>query len=294
MDDIAAGVLVGSVNGDIIGGAQLVGGKKGKALNTNGLDQCVDLGNQRDNCMGNLDNCHTTFVMAMWLRMHRYDDLGANNDEYYITSGGHTDRSMGVALLMREKSIRVIFRTASRVWELSYTTEPKLHTWYHVFLSWSNADGGRVYINGMLGGEDRLGTSHVNNLDGNAYNKFLLGCESTFPFSGAGQMTLDNLRIWDVAWPIGEMHPWLQYVTDTLAWCFHREIYIDKKLKDNMEYLRTICINIYIWQQALQNFGEWKGTIAAGDLSWRLYGDKLIWRTMHMKRQLYLHYLWKC
>ena len=242
MDDIAAGVLVGSVNGDIIGGAQLVGGRKGKALNTNGLDQCVDLGNQRDNCMGNLDNCHTTFVVAMWLRMHRYDDPGANNDEYYITSGGHTDRSMGVALLMREKNIRVIFRTASRVWEPSYATEPKLHTWYHVFLSWSNMGGGKIYINGVLGGEDRLGTSHVNNLDGTTYNKFLLGCKSTSPLSGAGQMTLDDLRIWDVAWPITYQHSWVQYVTDARAWCFYCKICIYTKSNNSM----VIDVNIYM------------------------------------------------
>ena len=197
MDKFAGRVVLGSANGSLIGGAQLVGGKVGKALHTNGLDQWVDLGDQRDNCMGNIDNCNRGLVMAMWLRMHRYDDPGRNNDEYYITKGGHTERSMGVALLLREKIITVYFRTASKVWELNYDTEVILDTWYHVALSWSRIYGGKIYINGMLGGEDGLGTSHVSNLDGDTYTTLSLGCDNTSPPSGAARMTLDELRVWD-------------------------------------------------------------------------------------------------
>ena len=212
MDKLSGGLLLGSVDGSLIGGVQLVGGKKGKAIYTNGLDQWVNLGNQRANCMGNIENCNQGFVMIMWLRIHRYDDPGAYNDEYYITNGGHTERSMGVALLMREKNIVVYFRTASKVWELTYDTVPTLDTWYHVTMTWSLRYGGKIYINGMLGGEDNLGTNHVSNLDGNTHTTLLLGCDSTSPPDGAAQMTLDELRVFDIEFI--DMYVWLMYSTD--------------------------------------------------------------------------------
>ena len=104
MDEIVGTSLLGSVDDDIYGDAQLVPGKRNKALYTNGLDQCGDLGNQRSNCMGNLSKCDNGFVMAMWLQMHPYDTL----PKYYITSGGHTSRSIGVALLMQGKQLKQV------------------------------------------------------------------------------------------------------------------------------------------------------------------------------------------
>ena len=196
MDESAGGVLFGSVNGTLIGGAQIVPGKTGNALKTNGLGQCLDLGNQRDTCMGNLDNCKLGFAMGMWLQIHRYDEPDTDTDDYYITNGGHTDRSMGVALLMREKNIVAYFRTTAKVWEVTYVSEPIRHVWYHVVLTWSTYSGGKIYINGMLGAADAQGTSHASNLDGDTFATFLLGCESTSPPVGAGKMTLDELRIW--------------------------------------------------------------------------------------------------
>ena len=198
MGEVTGDVLFGSVNGTLIGGAQLVRGRRGKALNANGLDQWLDLGNQRDTCMGNLDNCHRGFAMAMWLQMHRYDEPGTDNDDYYITNGGHTDRSMGVALLMREKNIVAYFPTTSKLWEVTYTREPILHIWYHVVLRLTTSAGGQIYINGEFGAGDRQGTVHASNLDGDTFATFLLGSESNSPLGGYGKMTLDELRFWDL------------------------------------------------------------------------------------------------
>ena len=139
MDEIVGTSLLGSVDGDIYGDAQLVPGKRNKALYTNGLDQWVDLGNQRSNCMGNLSKCDNGFVMAMWLQMHPYD----TSTKYYITSGGHTSRSIGVALLMQGKQLKAGFRTPSWHWSLTYPTQPIPDTWYHVVLTWSATIGGK-------------------------------------------------------------------------------------------------------------------------------------------------------
>ena len=55
MEELVGTLLKGSVDGDIHGDVQLVAGKRGKAFYKNGMDQWVDLGNQRSNCMGNLE-----------------------------------------------------------------------------------------------------------------------------------------------------------------------------------------------------------------------------------------------
>ena len=164
--------------------------------------------------MGNLDICNTGLVMALWLQMHRYDEPGVHDDEYYITSGGHTESSMGVALLMREKNIVAYFRTTSKVWEVTYTREPILRIWYHVVLTWTATAGGKIYINGMVGAEDKQGTSHASNLDGDTFATFLLGCESISPPSGAGKMALDELRIWDLS--VFKLWVWRLYATDVI------------------------------------------------------------------------------
>ena len=125
MEEIVGTSLRGSVDGDIHGDVQLVSGKRRKVLYTNGVDQWVDLGNQRSNCMGDLTKCDNGFVMAMWLQMHPYD----LSNRYYITSGGHTRQSMGVALLMQGKQLKVSFRTPSWRWSLTYPTQPIPDTW---------------------------------------------------------------------------------------------------------------------------------------------------------------------
>ena len=127
----------------------------------------------------------------MWLQMHPYD----TSAKYYITSGGHTKKSMGIALLMKAKKLSVGFRTASWRWSLSYPIQPIPDTWYHV--TWTAANGANIYINGVIGGADEKGSSQVNNQHGDTYTKFILGTENTAPPKYNGGTTIDGLRIWD-------------------------------------------------------------------------------------------------
>ena len=215
MDEIVGGSLSGTVLGALNGDVQLVGGRRSKALYTNGVDQWVDLGNQRDNCMGDLEKCNTGFVMAMWLKLHRYEEAetGIGINEYYITNGGHTRRSKGVALIRIEKKFVVNFRTPSWLWTLTTNSEIVLHTWYHVVLAWYATDGGKIYLNGIIDGEDPHGASVTSNRDGDTYTKFILGCENVAPPKLAGKMTLDELRIWDSR--VNEQNVWFMYAADT-------------------------------------------------------------------------------
>ena len=215
MDEIVGGTLYGSVAGILNGDVELVTGKQRRALYTNGLDQWVDLGNQRDNCMGDLEKCSNGFVMAMWLKMHRYHKPGTTDDEYYLTNGGHTKYSMGVVLLMRTKVFLVSFRTASRYWYVTTTAHNTLYTWHHVVLTWDATNGGKIYTNGMLDGEERRAISYTSNRAGDTYTKFIVGCENMLPPRNAAEMTLDELRIWDAE--MNEQEVWLMYVSDALS-----------------------------------------------------------------------------
>ena len=204
------GQLLGAVPGVVIGDVELMRGKRGHALYTNGIDQRVNLGNQRHNCMGDLSKCNNGFVMAMWLQVHKYDEEGYFNDEYYISNGGHTTHSICVALFMREWKMRCNFRTEAQLWEFFYQETLLLHTWYHLVLAWDSASGGKIYINGAPGGQKRIGITLSNDPAGQS--DFMLGDAKRNPPVDPGEMTLDELRIWDAT--MNETEVWEMYASD--------------------------------------------------------------------------------
>ena len=216
MEQIVGGQLSGSVTGTVVGDVKQVPGKQGKALYVNGLNQKVNLGNQRHNCMGDLSKCTNGFVKAMWLQMHKNDDSGQYTDEYYITNGGHTKNAIGVALLMRENKMLAMFRTEDRYWENYYDQEFSLNTWYHVVLVWKTTYGSKVYVNGSLKRHNLDGVSLDNNQNGNAYSDFMLGDHSGSGDGNPGEMTPDELRIWDIV--IDDHEVWSLYAADVMNW----------------------------------------------------------------------------
>ena len=216
MEQIVGGELSGSVMGTVVDDVKLVPGKQRKALYVNGLNQKVNLGNQRHNCMGDLSKCTNGFVMAMWLQMHKYDDPGQYTDEYYISNGGQTKNAIGVALLMRERKMLTMFRTESRYWKNYYDQEFSLNTWYHVVLVWNTTFGSKVYVNGALRSHNLDGVSMDSNPNGNGHLDFMLGDYNGSGDGYPGEMTLDELRIWDVV--IDDQEVWTLYVADVMAW----------------------------------------------------------------------------
>ena len=191
MEEISSSQLSGSVPGVLVGDVKLVPGKRGRALYVNGVDQWVNLGNQRHSCMGNLIKCNNGFVMAMWIQFHKKDGV-----EHYICSGGHASKSIGVAINMRDKKLRTTFRTETHFWDIFYEGTVYLHTWYHVVVTWNIANGGTVYINGILVRHVQDGVTKTSNTNGDVYVEFILGAANG-NYAEPGEMTLDELRIWD-------------------------------------------------------------------------------------------------
>ena len=106
MDELENGMLVGTYPGHFVGEVTLVHGKVNKALYTNGIDQWVNIGNHRDKCLGNLARCTKGFVMALWLRAPT-DPTGRKH--FYVNSGGHISKSMGIILHQKNMKLNSQF-----------------------------------------------------------------------------------------------------------------------------------------------------------------------------------------
>ena len=76
LETIENGRLVGSINGIIVGGAGLVMGKKGLAIQTNRMDGYADFGDESDTCLGYFILCSNSWVTAVSMQP-RNDSYGA-------------------------------------------------------------------------------------------------------------------------------------------------------------------------------------------------------------------------
>ena len=214
MDEIYNEKLVGIYLGNIVGDVSLVSGRANKALYTNGIDQWVNIGNHRDKCLGNLRLCSKGFVMALWLKAHQ-DDSAGGNTEFYIDSGGHTEWSIGMTLLQQSGDLAALFRNESMYWRADVTGFES-QVWYHVVLAWTGERGMQVYLDGCLHQADE-GSNLANNQNP-SYNDFVFGNANTALNGGsvAGEMTLDEVRVWDADMDGEDV--WEIYVVDIQDW----------------------------------------------------------------------------
>ena len=196
MKEITIDKLQASHEGIITGNASLLDGRRGKALYMNGFDQLVNFGNQWHSCLGNLTVCCDGFVMAFWLKAHRYDDVGLS-DVNYLTSGGHTYLSVGVAVLMQNSKSAVQVRNESVMWSARLISFD-INIWNHVAVTWSGTNRGQIYIyvNGNVVAETKLMNNCLQ-----ALNDFVLGSvnhvDEFMKMIYAGEMSMDEFQVWD-------------------------------------------------------------------------------------------------
>ena len=214
MDAIEDGILVGAYPGNIAGEVTLVGGKINKALYTNGLDQWVNIGDHRDKCLGNLARCKKGFVMALWLKVLK-DPSGRKH--FYVNSGGHSSKSMGITLHQKNMKLIAYYKTESEDWRIT-VEDFEAHLWYHVILTWRWA-GAKFYLNGCLSGHQDGGIASVNNEEP-WHADFVFGNSNTdldgSTSKSAGEMTLDDVRVWDA--DMNEEDAWKLYTDDIIPW----------------------------------------------------------------------------
>ena len=177
--------LIGSINGTIVGGAELVMGRKGLALHTNGVNQYVDFGYQGDTCLGYFILCTSGWVASFWVKF-RNDTEGI-----VIDTGAFAKKGMRIAV-QRERYFKIFFRGDNKKWFIlgGPTTE---QGWVHVVVTWRLCSGVKLYIDGQMVGADATAKNKVEPVI--QQPRFVLGASYNYgsKFEGA----LDELRVWD-------------------------------------------------------------------------------------------------
>ena len=186
MEEIYNGNLVGSINGTIVGGAELVKGKKDLALRTNGENQYVDFGYQGDTCLGYFMLCTHGWVAAVWVQ-------SANSTQAGVIMDTGRSANRGVWIILRKGRLEAQFIIGSNDSSIS-TTFTVEQVWFHVVVTWQPQYGAKLYVNGVLVDSDETDLSmHDTQFTDNL--NVIVGAGSWYvrKFDGL----LDELRVWD-------------------------------------------------------------------------------------------------
>ncbi len=188
-------MLLGTVDGEVHGGAVLADGTKGHDLYLDGIDGWVDLGNQRHTCLGNLQHCVNGFTLSLWIKIG--DKTG--DALHYISSGGHTKLSHGISLKKRDGKRRMDFRLNSpgRCWVVEDPDPTVSNSWYHVIDVWHPTDGAKLYLNEILVANTTNPSSVVA---GNDHPKMVIGRPNNV-FIKYGRAWMDEIEIYYKAFP---------------------------------------------------------------------------------------------
>ena len=187
METIENGNLIGSINGTIIGGIELVTGKKGFAVYTNGVDQYVNFVYQSDTCLGFFTLCTRGWVSVFWLQE------GSSNHNYAHVMDIRKNHYKGMKITWnRGDVIKAVFRNYSTLWCLSGKA-PTGRKWIHVVVTWQPCNGAKLYFDGGLVKRHTLLSKSYS--PKSEVPRFVLGANYVYnkQFKGA----VDELRKWD-------------------------------------------------------------------------------------------------
>ena len=181
------GKLIGSINGTIVGGVELVAGKKGLALHTNGKDQYVDFGYQSNTCLGYFVLCIHGWIMVLWVRMETHSIY-----EHVIIDTG-AKANQGVKVFWMYMDICALFNKGNKEWTLCGEIAT-VEVWTHIVVAWRPCYGAKLYVDGKLVDTDTAAIEKSDPVPGAA--RFVLGADPSNKV--ANGVTIDELRIWDV------------------------------------------------------------------------------------------------
>ena len=214
MDIIGAGgVLVGSIDGAVTGGASLVPGKHGSALSLNGIDAVVAYGRHTDQCFHLPEKCTMGSTYAYWLRYRTPTSLAV-----ILDSGGLYSPSHGFAFGIDKNGIMFLMAidlTHEYLFE-AYIGNP--NHWLYIVHTWSTSSSFNLFLNGCIVGASKKDKSPRYNALAWSTD-FGIG-ESVEMSIDRADMDLDNLLAWDEELTADEV--WQLYMqagqVDTSEW----------------------------------------------------------------------------
>ena len=182
MEKIEDGKLFGSINGTVVGGVQLMPGKKGFALHFNGRDQYVDFGYQGDTCLGHFVLCTRGWIAAFWVQLETPGILMDTG------SWAHS----GEMIAWYDGVFGVVFTSGNNLWLVKDEAIPE-QVWIHVAVTWRACYGATLYINGEM--RDNFTTTGNHSNEKTSPPCFVLGASCNYGVMFQGK--LDELRVWD-------------------------------------------------------------------------------------------------
>lgn len=126
----------------VYGSPLLVNGIRGRlSMTLNGVDQYIDVGLQKDLCIGDTDLCHLGVTIAFTMKIHRIDE-----DGYVFTSCGDRSDSYGYAMYYKRNQLYVTISNSRRRWVAAWRADNIDHAADYL-ISWSQQNGLSVYVN---------------------------------------------------------------------------------------------------------------------------------------------------
>ena len=210
METIHNGTLVGSINGTIIGGAELLKGKNGLALYTNGVNQYVDFGYQGDTCLGYFIGCTHGWVTALWVK--RESSLRTS---VIMDTGLRANR--GVWIYWSRGGLLLAHFASGQGDSIVRAIVNHEQVWLHVVATWQSYYGTKLFVNGKLMATDDTELSMPNN-QSIVTRSFVVGASSSYDRKFEG--SVDELRVWDTV--ISQEDVLALYAADARCIWLHR------------------------------------------------------------------------
>ena len=177
----------------------LAAGVDGQAMFFDGSDQSVDLGRHGYECFGNLSLCTQGYTLLFWFKYGTTKPLYSPNIEYYyISNGGQTKYSFGVAVFQQKGRFSSSCRLGNGTLWRSSTDMLDVTNWNHVTLTWRMSHGLRIFINGSLA-QYVTTKSKVVPPQEPTENAYYIGRPSRRPKSNVnyGEFTIDEFFFWE-------------------------------------------------------------------------------------------------
>ena len=139
MDRVEGNILIGrNIRGTMHNGTSLVPGHQGNAVQFDGIDDYVDLGNHSDSCFGDIRLCTDGFTVSMWIK-HGI----VNTGETYFASGypvgiWHKQTPNG--------QFKITARSSSFEWKSLFPAE--VDRWMFVSATWHPSGVLTSYVDG--------------------------------------------------------------------------------------------------------------------------------------------------
>ncbi|XP_062614011.1 uncharacterized protein LOC134275752 isoform X2 [Saccostrea cucullata] len=193
-----------------------VKGAMGNAIRIRGRREWLQVSGpgHRHECFGDLEKCHKGYTLGLWVKFNNIGDTKG----IYLSNGGHSSNSHGIAMTYKLGELGFMFRTKSGLyWNVKYDNllEDK---WYHVTVTWTNAMGVKLYINGDLVSETKTPEQRLAIARKPRFNEFLIGrSNDRTGLDSLGTITVDELKFWSEykdEFQVPEIGPMYRYYLD--------------------------------------------------------------------------------